>query len=364
MRKLLFFLLLIPFFGQSQRVVGDNTLVTKKEVMSLYSTISPSSITGDQDNWNPTGLDDATTIRVSGDATIRAITSIVAPTQTYKPQTKILINVGTSPIYFPSEHPDGTAANRFTNSEDYILFPQKAMTINYDITSSRWRILDGGNAVTNNTVYYDHNPGTVTSGDIGQMTFLTIGTGTNTATASTTTLPASMLYSTASSATAGFMGYFSKSVVTYSAFGTGHNWAEATVSIPTLSTGSETFFAYLQLTATPSSTTAEVNNSCGIRYNEAVNGGRWQLYTQDNAGAESTADLGVTVATATLYKLRIEIDKAKTEVRAYINDAYAGRVTGNMPNSVVMGSRTLLVKTVGTTERTMAVHRQSAGAIH
>lgn len=329
-----------------------------------YSAISPAQITGDQDNWAPTGWDDATTVRLSGDATIRAITSLTAPTQIYKPQRKTLINIGTSTVYFPAEHPDGTAANRIANTEDYLLFPGKAMTLDYDITSSRWRILDAGNTITNYTVHYDWSAGSVTSGDFGGMTFLTVGTGTNTATASTTSLPASMLYSTAASATAGFMGYFSKSVVTYSAFATGHNFAEAIVSIPTLSTGTETFFAYLQLTATPSSTTAEVNNSCGIRYNEAVNGGRWQLYTQDNAGAESTADLGVTVATGTLYKLRIEIDKAKTEVRAYVNDAFAGRVTGNMPNSVVMGSRTMLIKTVGTTARTMNVHRQSAGAIH
>lgn len=347
---------------------GNGTALSAATANTDYlpggTTISPSQITSDQDNYNPTGWDDADVVRISGDNGVRAITSFAAPTAATKPQKKTIINTGGFPVYFPAEHPDGTAANRFTGSEDFILHPYKTTDIIYDETSSRWRILGRDVPLPTNTVFFNWSAGSITAGDFGNMTFLAISTGTATATAATTSLPASALLSTVAGAANGYIMYFTKSAVTYSAFGTGHIWHESTVSIATLSDATDTYTAYVQITATPSSTTAVVNNSIGIRYSHGVNSGKWQLYSRDNAGAESTADLGVTVATGTLYKLRIEIDKSRTEARAYINDQFAGRVTGNMPNAVVVGSRNLIIKSLGTGARTLAVHSANAGAIH
>jgi hypothetical protein len=96
-----------------------------------------------------------------------------------------------------------------------------------------------------------------------------------------------------------------------------------------------------------------------------VNGGNWTGYSRDTAGGETTVDLGVTVAAATLYKLRIEFDKSRTEARFFVDDAYTGRVTANMPASGgIVSLRSVIVKSAGTTARTMNTHKMEAFAIY
>ena len=101
------------------------------------STITPSQITSDQDNYNPTGFDTARIIRISGDNGIRAITGFAAQDNG---EEKLLINVGSYTIYLPGEHPDATAANRFISGLDCMIYPREYVTIIYDGISSRWRI--------------------------------------------------------------------------------------------------------------------------------------------------------------------------------------------------------------------------------
>ena len=108
---------------------------------------------------------------------------------------------------------------------------------------------------------------------------------------------------------------------------------------------------------TPSSTTLAVNNSIGIRYSHGINSGKFEGFTRSTSGTESTVDLGTTVAANTNYKLRVSIDKSIGEVRFYVNDAYAGRVTTNLPSAVAVGSRAIIVKSVGTTDRTALIAR-------
>jgi len=353
------------------RTNADNTVThrtyanVRTDLGINESTISPSQITSDQDNYNPTGWDDATIVRLDGDATIRAITSFVAPTTTSKPYIKKLINVGSNAIYIPTEHPDGTAANRVLYSNDFILLPKQSIDIIYDGTSSRWRITGENNVYVRKGVSYFISPGSITAGDHGSVAFAQTGTSAaTTALASTTSLPAAFQATTGTTSTGLASIYFGKSVNSFSAFASAHIYAEAFVSLPTLSDGTETYTAYLLITNSPNGTTAEPNNSVFIRYSNGINSGKWQLVSQDNAGAESTADLGVTVAAATTYKLRIEVDKAKTEVRAYIDDLYVGRVTANLPNSVVCGSKVTISKSAGTTARLFNIHNHQAGAFY
>jgi len=75
------------------------------------------------------------------------------------------------------------------------------------------------------------------------------------------------------------------------------------------------------------------------------------------SASPATVDLGVTVAANTNYTLRVAIDKSRSEVRFYVNNAYAGRVTSNLPNAVATGSRAIIVKSVGTTDRTALISR-------
>ena len=75
-------------------------------------------------------------------------------------------------------------------------------------------------------------------------------------------------------------------------------------------------------------------------------------------------DTGIAVAVSTIYKLRVEINKARTEARFYINGEMTGVVTGNMPNALSIATRMIIIKSAGTTGRTLRAHTMSAGAIY
>ncbi len=353
-----------PLKVDTSRIVTAYDLVTSAGGGPGPSTISPAQITSDQDNYNPTGIGAATYVRISGDADIQAITGIADSTA--GTLRKTLFNIGSYPVYLPINHPDSDAAHRFLSpsGSDFILYEGQSVDILYDITSSGWRIIGDVNSTNKKGVSYSWSAGSGTAGDYGDIILAAIGSGTNTATASSTTVPAHWLFGTSTNAAWGAYIYAAKTVVTYSAFASAHQIAETLISIPAVSDGTETFTVELQITGTPNSSSLEPNNTIGIRYSHGINSGKWQLFNKDNAAAESVADLGVTVVANNIYKLRIEMDKSKTEARAFINGAYVGRVTGSLPNSVVCGSRVILLKSVGTTSRTLRVHQFHAESIY
>lgn len=329
---------------------------------SAPTAISPAQITSDQDNYSPAAIGIASYVYITAD-NIRAITGIsdsIAGTL-----EKTIINKGSWTVYLPMDHPDSDAAHRFTgHSGDYKIYPGRSCKILYDLTSSKWRILDEENTEGKRGVFYDWTAGSTTAGDWGNITLGAINSGSNTANNSSTTLPGSNLLSTESLTTGGFRISSGKGLTNISAFASAHLFAETYISIPTLSDGTESFTVALQISETPGSSSLEPNNTIGIRYSHSISGGDWELFSQDNAAGESVDDLDVAVSAATLYKLRIEIDKAKSEARAYINGVYVGRVTGSLPNSVSCGARIILLKSAGTTPRTLNAHSLSAGAIY
>ncbi len=326
------------------------------------SIISPSQITSDQDDYAPTGWAKAQIVRLDGDNGIRAITSFAA---TFDGDIKKLLNVGSYPIYIPGEHPDGTAANRVTTKADFYILPGDAPEIMYSGTTSRWVILSNQSDIRfGRAVLHDFKAASVATGDHNQVLITASGTGTVSATAPTSALPNSHNIGTSTSATAGGWVGFSKGSNTFSYFSSAHIFGEYLISIPTLSDGTNTFQATCQITNLMTSSTVTGNNSCGITYSNGVNSGKFQLYSQDNAGASTTADSGVTVAAGTLYKLRVEINKARDEIRYYINGAMVGRITANMPQADVCGSRAIILKSAGATARNLYVHSMNAGAIY
>jgi hypothetical protein len=325
------------------------------------SVISPAQITSDQDNYNPTGFLTSTVVRLSGDNGIRAITGFAAGTDG---QRVTLSNVGSFPLYYPPSHPDSSSGNQTLYYKDFIHFPNTTVDLIYDDTGNGWRILGEDNREERAGIYYKWMPGESSLATHNELSFGGFSSGTHSATAATTALPACFQISSAGSSTAGFLLNFARGAGSITAFGSSHLWVEAWVSIPTLSTVTERFTLEIQFTNNHNSGSLENNNSVNLRYSDNINGGEWELFSQDNAGAESTADTNIPVVAATLYKVRIEMDKSKTEARAYINGAFVGRVTGSMPNSVVCSPNIIFLKSIGTTARQFNLHNFSAGAIY
>lgn len=354
---------------------GSNEPPTKNDVYDKIETIStgttadyvisPAQITSDQDNYNPTGFGKARYVRLSGDATIRAITSMVDSAGGV--HLKTLINVGSYPIYFPCQHPDGTAANRFADmGQDYVLYAGMSIDVLYDGTASRWRILQpNGPNMAQSLVYYSWSAGSQTAGDYGDVQSTVLGVGSSWGgVASGSTLPAYAQLSCGTTSTGAANLAFAKTVNTYTAYGASHQFVEYVFFVTALSDATETYTIQLGMVVGPNTSTISANNTVAVRYTHGTNSGKFQGFSRDNAGAESTVDLGTTVATNTLYKLRIELDKGRSEARFYLNGVYAGRVTGNMPNNTSNGSKAQIVKSAGTTARVLNVVSMNAGAVY
>jgi hypothetical protein len=352
----------IDFVGSAVTATRVADVLTVTVTGSSPAVISPAQITADQDNYNPTGFLTSTMVRLDFDTGGRAITGFAAGTDG---QRITLSNISANFGYYPGNHPDSSSGNRFLHGKDFIHYPYSNIDVIYDSTSGGWRIIGEENTEGKTGLFYEWSAQSVSAGDNADAAFLVINSGTISGVSSTTSIPATGTISTASASNNGGAIYLIKTLTTYSAFASAHQYAEGYISIPTLSDGTETFTAELQITNAPSSASLEPNNTIGIRYSHSIAGGNWELFSQDNSGAEGTPDdLDVAVTANALYKLRIEIDKSKTEARAYINGAYVGRVTTNMPNSVVCGARVILLKSAGTTARTLNVHSFSAGAIY
>lgn len=343
----------------SSAVVTDDSGNDESEIKVdvLSGSISPSQITADVDNYSPTDWSTNTTARVSGD-NIWAITSFAALADG---TIRRIVNIGTKALYVPAEHPDGTAANRVAGSTDQFIAPNGGiMEMYYDGTSSRWRVTDNtfspANMLDAGVVghYYTMSAGSTVAADWGALGLAT-ASGGNGQTAPTSALPGGFDINTASSAAGVATLYYADGVTNPVELGSAHIVTSCTVYFPTLSDGTQTYTFQFGIIPTPTSTTLAVNNSVAIRYSSGINSGKFEGFSRNNAGTESTVDLGTTVSANTNYVLTVAYDKARAEARFYVNGAFAGRVTGSMPNAVDVGGRAAIVKTAGTTSRSASI---------
>lgn len=123
--------------GTTKRILLSDLLKTVFEDFALTGDLSPAQITANQSDYNPTGLADASVLRLSTDAS-RNITSIAGGSDG---RVLLILNVGSNNIVLKDDDgATGTAANRFAMSGDVTLGGDQGAIIWYDSTSSRWRI--------------------------------------------------------------------------------------------------------------------------------------------------------------------------------------------------------------------------------
>jgi hypothetical protein len=105
--------------------------------------ISPAQLTANTDDWAPTGLATAAIVRVSTDAS-RNLTGITGGADG---RLIVLMNVGSFDLVLRHDV-TSTAGNRFycPDNTDFTLKRNMTAILNYDSTSSRWRVTGGGAA--------------------------------------------------------------------------------------------------------------------------------------------------------------------------------------------------------------------------
>lgn len=105
--------------------------------VSFQSVISPSALTVNTDDWNPTDLATSNTIRVSCSNAIN-ITGITAPAT--DGQVLVLHNIGlTNACTLVTQSASSTAGNRFAIPMTLPLGPGQSVGLRYDLTTARWR---------------------------------------------------------------------------------------------------------------------------------------------------------------------------------------------------------------------------------
>lgn len=97
------------------------------------SDVSPSALTTNQNDYNPTSLSTATSLRLNCTTTC-SITGIQGGAAGRELE---LINIGTAALQFPANSASSSAANRFANG--FNLAPLQSINLRYDATSSLWR---------------------------------------------------------------------------------------------------------------------------------------------------------------------------------------------------------------------------------
>lgn len=114
-----------------------DTLTTLSQNVALTGIITPTQITASQNNYNPTDLATASTLRLSSDAS-RNITGLQGGASG---RILVLHNVGANNIVLVDESVSSDAANRFALPGNITFGADEVVVIHYDATSTRWRCL-------------------------------------------------------------------------------------------------------------------------------------------------------------------------------------------------------------------------------
>lgn len=124
-------------FGSVLQAAFDGSAITGTGTFALSGDISPSQITADQNDYNPTSLSTASVLRLSSDAS-RNITGLQGGSDG---RVIAMVNIGSNNIVLKNESASSTAANRFALQADITLAGGDGVILWYDSTSSRWRAI-------------------------------------------------------------------------------------------------------------------------------------------------------------------------------------------------------------------------------
>ncbi len=106
--------------------------------MIVDSDISPSALSANTDNYAPTNIEIAATLRISASSAVD-LTGIAGGITMVDGRELTVINVGTTNTITLKNDVTSTAANRFLLNADFALAANMATVLKYDGTSSRWR---------------------------------------------------------------------------------------------------------------------------------------------------------------------------------------------------------------------------------
>lgn len=188
-------------FGTGPTISGAMLTGTadSQQAIKWSGSITPTALSGDVNDYAPTGFSTATVVRQDGGAANRNVTGLAGGADGL---VKVLLNIGaTNNLVLNNASASSTAANRFQFGADLTLTPSQGCILRYDSTLSRWTAMGvftssgggGGGTVTSVATDGSMYGGTITSsGTLGIAVpclpggRLTVTTGTPIITSTTT----------------------------------------------------------------------------------------------------------------------------------------------------------------------------------
>lgn len=123
--------------GGGTPAVATFTNQTVTQQLLLSGDLTPTALGGDVNDYNPTSLATALTLRIDGGVSTKNITGLQGGAAG---RVIRIVNVGTTnSLVIPSESASSSAANRFLLPADLTIQFGAAATFEYDSASSRWR---------------------------------------------------------------------------------------------------------------------------------------------------------------------------------------------------------------------------------
>jgi hypothetical protein len=123
----------------SALLTDDGAIVKNSGAFALSGTNTPTTLSGNVNDYNPAGLSSASALRINGGAADRTITGLAGGVDG---RIITIANIGSSNnLILSNADAASTAANRFQLSGNVVLPPNTSLALRYDGTSSLWRPL-------------------------------------------------------------------------------------------------------------------------------------------------------------------------------------------------------------------------------
>ena len=124
---------------QGDSLVGGQ-VISGPIQFSSDATISPPALTGDVDDYSPTGFSDAALVRIDPGAADRDITGLLAPSPPVA-AVKYIQNISNEKKFSLRNNDAGSlAVNRFLFKANLDVEKNEALILIYDPVSLRWRV--------------------------------------------------------------------------------------------------------------------------------------------------------------------------------------------------------------------------------
>ncbi len=313
---------------------GTMTVAAATTTFALPGDISPTQLTADQNDWNPTDLATSSVIRVTSDRMVQ-ITGLQGGSDG---RLITIYNIGNWPIVIRHEDTgSSTAANRFAlGGSEVFVFSGEFIVLLYDGTSSRWRPSAMSPARTpNTTAVIDVNEEFLIAGaENGEYGFLgwtttTSGTGVFGNITATAAHPGQMNVQTGTTSGNNSRLHFGSAAATLSLVANDVHYWSSLVSIPTITT--VTIRAGIGADIAGTTFGAE---AAYFLFDPAVDAS-WRSHIRTgNTGTDT--DTTLDVVANTWYLLEIVRSAAGGEWGFYINRVRRDTRTTNLPTTAAL----------------------------